>query len=82
MSNQSRSGYLRGWPEIEEHTDAEWEAIARRTIEESRVPDGDLESMLLALKSSAARERSIRADYLQGWAEVEGEAHAMNGERT
>lgn len=80
MSSQSASGYLRGWPPIEERTHREWEAIARRVIAESRVPDGDLEALTLALESSAARERSIREEYLHGWSEIEEEAHIMNGE--
>ncbi|MFE5790588.1 hypothetical protein [Rhodococcus erythropolis] len=81
MSNESGSGYLRGWPEIEDRADAEWEVLARSVIEESGVPDGDVASMLLALKSSAARERALREEYLRGWSVVEEEAYAMSGRR-
>ncbi|MBJ7480340.1 hypothetical protein [Rhodococcus sp. (in: high G+C Gram-positive bacteria)] len=70
--------YFRDWPPIETHTDAEWRDIARAVVESSGVPDGDIEAMTLALKSSAAREKSIRDEYLRGWSAVEEEAHATN----
>lgn len=72
--------YLKGWAPIETHTDEEWDAIAQQTIDESRVPDGDVDSMAQALKASAAREQQLRSDFVAGWGAIEAEAFAMNAE--
>ena len=78
MSAHSPIDYFRDWPPIEVRSDEEWTAIARDVIESSGAPDGDVEAMAIALKSSAAREQAYRDDIVQGWAAIETEAHQMN----
>lgn len=70
--------YFRGWPPIEEHTDLEWDVLACHTIAESAIFDGNVDAMVLALKSSAAREQAYRNEIVAGWAAIEEEAYAMN----
>lgn len=81
MSDNPPIDYFHGWPPIETHADAEWEEIARGVIANSGVPDGDVDAMTLALKSSAAREQAYRAEIIAGWAAIEAEAHTANEER-
>lgn len=73
--------YFRGWPPIEEHTDLEWNILACHTIAESGIHDGDVNAMVLTLKSSAAREQAYRDEIVAGWAAIETEAYAMNETR-
>jgi len=70
--------YFRGWPPIEVRTDVEWHYLACLTIAESGIYDGDVDAMVLALKSSAAREQAYRDEIVAGWGAIETEAHAMN----
>lgn len=74
--------HFRDWPPIEERTDVEWHYLACLTIAESGIRDGDVDAMVLALKASAARERTHRDEIVSAWAAIETEAHTMNERMT
>ena len=78
MSDLPPIDCFRDWPPIEIRSDEGWETLAREIVGSSGVPDGDVDALATALKSSAAREQAYRDDIVQGWAAIETEAHQMN----